>query len=254
MKSRTWNIRTLMDSPASDRLECRTAVVARELRSYNVETTTLIPTRGEGSVINLSVLECIPLHATRYKLSNTPALPEVEKAICQLKNNKAAGADGIPAKAWKCRGKELLLQRHTLVCLIWKVESVPGQLRDATVMRIFKKGDKSGCTLRSVLLYFGCTMKSVTILHLLYNDMEVVVIKNGSATDPFPVRFLEFVLSAKAVIDEEIQHRLQCTSAAFGCLRKRVLEDNNIRSDTKVMVYRAVVVPPLSYVALRCAF
>eukprot|EP00061_Rhincodon_typus_P013466 g39852.t1 len=44
--------------------------------------------------------------------------------------------------ALKCRDKELLLQLHTLVCLIWKFESIPGE---ATVVNIFKKGNKSDC-------------------------------------------------------------------------------------------------------------
>eukprot|EP00061_Rhincodon_typus_P002315 g17174.t1 len=32
------------------------------------------------------------------------------------------------------------------------------------------------------------TMKIVTILHLLHNDMEIMVMTNGSTTDPFPVQ------------------------------------------------------------------
>eukprot|EP00061_Rhincodon_typus_P002798 g18492.t1 len=58
---------------------------------------------------------------------------------------------------------------------------------------------------------------------------------------------LKSVLLAKAPIDEEIQHCLQSASAAFDRLRKRVFENNNITSDTKLMVYRAVVVPTLLY-------
>eukprot|EP00061_Rhincodon_typus_P015757 g43615.t1 len=38
-----------------------------------------------------------------------------------------------------------------------------------------------------VLLCSGCTMKLVTILRLLHHEMEVVVITNGSITDPFPI-------------------------------------------------------------------
>eukprot|EP00061_Rhincodon_typus_P006019 g26204.t1 len=53
-------------------------------------------------------------------------------------------------------------------------------------------------------------------------------------------QYLGSVLLAKAAINEEIQHHLQCASAAFSHLRKRVIKDNNIRSDIKIMVYRAV--------------
>eukprot|EP00061_Rhincodon_typus_P008466 g31092.t1 len=50
------------------------------------------------------------------------------------------------------------------------------------------------------------------------------------------------VPSAKAAVDEEIQHCLEYASPAFNCLRKRVFENNNIRPDTMIMVYRAVMV------------
>eukprot|EP00061_Rhincodon_typus_P018307 g47426.t1 len=40
----------------------------------------------------------------------------------------------------------------------------------------------------SVLLCFDGTMKFVTILRSLHDDMEVVVMTNSSTTDPFPVR------------------------------------------------------------------
>eukprot|EP00061_Rhincodon_typus_P012368 g38058.t1 len=54
---------------------------------------------NQGSVINPSILECIPQHTTCHEVSKTSVLHEVEKAICQLKNNKAPGADGIPVEA-----------------------------------------------------------------------------------------------------------------------------------------------------------
>eukprot|EP00061_Rhincodon_typus_P008465 g31086.t1 len=78
-----------------------------------------------------------------HEFINIVALHEVEKAIHQLKNNKAAGADGVPAEAMRCGDKELLLLIHFLVCLFEKEESIPGELQDAMFMSIFKKGNKS---------------------------------------------------------------------------------------------------------------
>eukprot|EP00061_Rhincodon_typus_P014936 g42330.t1 len=85
-------------------------------------------------LLNLGTGQHHGSHATCHKLSNTPAGYKVEKAICQLKNNKAAGANGIPAETLKCRGKELLLQLHALVCFIWKKDGILGELRDTTVL------------------------------------------------------------------------------------------------------------------------
>eukprot|EP00061_Rhincodon_typus_P015845 g43756.t1 len=208
-----------------------------------------------------------------------------------------------------------------------------------------------------VLLRFSYTVKFVTILRLLHDDMEVMVMTNGTATDPFPVRtgikqdcvivpnlftiyltltfhltadklpagvelthrtcgkfsnlcclqaetkvtptrvielhtftenvgltliicktkilhqpglalwrksliikvhgealgnvghfqYLGSVLSAKAAIVEEIQQHLQRASPTFSCLKIKVFEDSNFRSNTKLTVYRAVVVPTILY-------
>jgi len=43
-------------------------------------------------------------------------------------------------------------------------------------------------------------------------------------------------------LDDEITARLAKATASFGCLRKRLWDDHGMRVDTKVQVYRAVVV------------
>eukprot|EP00061_Rhincodon_typus_P013225 g39462.t1 len=57
-------------------------------------------------------------------------------------------------------------------------------------------------------------------------------------------QYLGSVLSAKATMDEN-QHCLQSASAAFSRLRERVFKNDSIRFDTKIIVYRALVVPDL---------
>ena len=54
-------------------------------------------------------------------------------------------------------------------------------------------------------------------------------------------------LSANANIDAEIQYRLKCASAAFEHLRKRVFDNHDISTPTKLHVYQAVVIPSLLY-------
>ncbi|XP_062924161.1 uncharacterized protein LOC134356870 [Mobula hypostoma] len=54
-------------------------------------------------------------------------------------------------------------------------------------------------------------------------------------------------LSSNVDLNDEIQHRLKCAGTAFGCLRTRVLHDHDIRTDTKMLVYKAVVIPTLLY-------
>ena len=54
-------------------------------------------------------------------------------------------------------------------------------------------------------------------------------------------------LSSNAGLKDEIQHRLRCAGTAFGRIRARVFQDRDIRTDTKVLRYKAVVIPMLLY-------
>uniref|UniRef100_H2ZW08 Endonuclease/exonuclease/phosphatase domain-containing protein n=1 Tax=Latimeria chalumnae TaxID=7897 RepID=H2ZW08_LATCH len=47
MSFATWNVRTLLDNPNSDRPERRTAIVARELLRYNIDFAALSETRAD---------------------------------------------------------------------------------------------------------------------------------------------------------------------------------------------------------------
>uniref|UniRef100_UPI00398EEC46 calglandulin-like n=1 Tax=Pristiophorus japonicus TaxID=55135 RepID=UPI00398EEC46 len=51
MKFRTWNVRTLMDNPNRDRPEQCTAMVARELRRFDVDIAALSKTRQKEEPI-----------------------------------------------------------------------------------------------------------------------------------------------------------------------------------------------------------
>ena len=63
--------------------------------------------------------------------------------------------------------------------------------------------------------------------------------------DYFP--YLGSHLSSNVDLNDEIQHRLRCAGIAFGSIRTRVFQDRDIRTDTKVLIYKAVVIPTLLY-------
>ena len=54
-----------------------------------------------------------------------PSYEEVEVAIMRLKNNKAAGPDGLPAELFKTGCNELVGHMHQLIYKIWLEESMP---------------------------------------------------------------------------------------------------------------------------------
>ena len=74
-----------------------------------------------------------------------PNQDEVRTAIARLKNNKAAGADGLPAELFKTGGDELIGSMHKLICKIWLDECMPDDWNLSVLCPVFKKGDPNVC-------------------------------------------------------------------------------------------------------------
>ena len=72
-------------------------------------------------------------------------------------------------------------------------------------------------------------------------------INNETLQSVEEVPYLGSFLSSKVNIDAEINHKLQCASAAYDKLWKRVFGNHDIRNQTTVNVYNAVVIPTLIY-------
>ena len=66
-----------------------------------------------------------------------------------------------------------------------------------------------------------------------------------SSVDHFT--YLGSCLSCKADLDAEIQARLHSASGAFGRLRTRVFDNRDIYINTKIKVYKAIILPTLLY-------
>ena len=54
---------------------------------------------------------------------------------------------------------------------------------------------------------------------------------------------LGYIISSDAKIEKEIDHRLSKANSSFGKLYKRVWNNKNLRNETKISVYRAMVLP-----------
>ena len=61
------------------------------------------------------LLNLIPQLPVIPQLDDPPALHEIEAAVKALKNNKAAGPDGIPAEVFKFGGHQLIRQLHQFI-------------------------------------------------------------------------------------------------------------------------------------------
>ena len=114
----------------------------RVLSRWAEHFQTLLNVPGD---IDPSALDRIQQHPMIESLDDIPTIDEVTKAIAAMKDGKAPGQDGIPAEVWKYGGQNLLVKLHELIVQIWQEGEVPQAWKDASIVTIFKKGDRTEC-------------------------------------------------------------------------------------------------------------
>ena len=109
-------------------------------------------------VVQDSAVLHIPQQPVKKDLDEILSMEELTKAIEQLKCGKAAGADVIPPELWRDGGTALHSKFHELLVCCWEQGKLPGDLRDAIVITLYKnKGVKTNCA-----NYWGITLLSST--------------------------------------------------------------------------------------------
>ncbi|VDP34388.1 unnamed protein product [Schistosoma margrebowiei] len=74
-----------------------------------------------------------------------PTIEEIRMAIRQIKSDRAAGPDNIPAEALKADVAATARILHILFNKIWDEEEVPKDWKEGLLIKILKKGDLSNC-------------------------------------------------------------------------------------------------------------
>ena len=95
--------------------------------------------------INAEAIAFLPQVDTNTDLERPPNGKEVKKAIKQLSSGKAPGADAIPTEVYKHVGDTLLQKLTDLFRRMWDEEVIPQQLKDASIIRLYKKGNRQLC-------------------------------------------------------------------------------------------------------------
>ena len=72
-------------------------------------------------------------------------IEDIKKAMRNLKNNKAAGTDGIHPEWIKYGGNKLLNRIYELVRQTGKEGRIPEEWNTTTIVPIYKKGDGEMC-------------------------------------------------------------------------------------------------------------
>lgn len=106
---------------------------------------------------------------------------EIEEAIKEMKDNKAAGADGIPAEFYKNAPKEIIDELKCIFKVIWKTEKMPQSFRDALIYPIFKKGDPKKAENYRGIAFMNVTAKIFT--RILYKRIAKFVEENNVLTE-----------------------------------------------------------------------
>ena len=98
------------------------------------------------STVNDEAIDRLPQVPTNETLDAVPTLEEIQKATHQLSNGKAPGQDSIPAEVYKAGGVTLTEKLLKLFQIIWQLERVPQDLKDALIIHLYKgKGDRQVC-------------------------------------------------------------------------------------------------------------
>ena len=101
---------------------------------------------NQQSSIDQATFDNLPQMQTQNSLAAAPRVDEILSVIKTLSAGKAPGSDGIPAEILKAGGGVLAQHLSNLFNLIWTQEVIPRELRDATIVRIYKrKGSRSQC-------------------------------------------------------------------------------------------------------------
>jgi sorting nexin-29 len=91
----------------------------------------------------------------------------MEKAIWNLKINKAPGEDNIIAELIKNASQELKKRLYTLISEIWRQEKMPDDWKIGLIVPIFKKGDKMKCE----------NYRGITLLNVAYKILSTIILE-----------------------------------------------------------------------------
>ena len=90
-------------------------------------------------------LDNVPQRITKTSLDEIPTMDEMARVIAGLKHGKAPEGNGIHTEVWKHGGDNLFSKLHQLITNACEMGSVPQARKDASIVTIYKKGDRTDC-------------------------------------------------------------------------------------------------------------
>ena len=121
-------------------MEWRSSLTVRVVARWSEHFQKLL---NVPSDIDHEARDNIPQRITKISLDEIPTMDEIARAIASLKDGKAPGGDRILAEVWKHGGDNLFSRLQQLITNAWEVGSVPEASKNASIVTIYKKGDRT---------------------------------------------------------------------------------------------------------------
>eukprot|EP00731_Ephydatia_muelleri_P001353 Em0001g1353a len=136
---RQVHIRSVLDKSGSNVISDPTQIRDRWRSHFNHVLNTT------ASSYDDSVFNIIPQQPIMEELARPPTVEEVRCALSQVKCNRAAGKDGIPAELLIYGGEQALTFLHTICTEVWSSELIPKEWVDSIIVPLPKKGNLQLC-------------------------------------------------------------------------------------------------------------
>lgn len=164
---------------------------------------------NRASNVNHTIIQRIKQRPHHLDLDVPPSLVEVTCAINCLKNNKSPGNDGIPAEVFKTANSLLAPHLHNIFLNIWEKAEVPSDFKDALIVTIFKKGDKSVCgNYRGIsLLSTAGKVLAVILLKRLVPIAEEILPETQHGFRPGRGT-IDMIFVARQLLEKSKEHRV----------------------------------------------
>jgi hypothetical protein len=91
------------------------------------------------SSFSIEAINRLPQTPTDTTLDNPPSATETEKATKQMSTGKAPGVDAIPAEIYKSAGPTTIQKLTELFLSMWEKETIPQDLKDASIVHLYKR-------------------------------------------------------------------------------------------------------------------
>ena len=100
---------------------------------------------NRNSTADENFLRNVPQHPEQLWMSIRPSYNEFRDAFNRMKPRKSPGPDNILLEFILKGGLSLKTRLFTLLLKIWEAQRLPNDLKNAIIITIFKKGDRSIC-------------------------------------------------------------------------------------------------------------